>query len=175
MKSSTSIGLSSVLLLIGASVAGAEPTRGAKPCVPAPWLAAERNKKLASSVSTLGTTVYINMSGLSFAEGDRGALREFAEATKRYSQATRFAASWDTLMPEYHNFDRWVYDRNRQAVFRQSSGDGQSDWNGFCVTEPLGVTDEMIQRAAAKRNNTVFDLLRFGAINRRVYWKGVGC
>lgn len=100
------------------------------------------------------------------------ALQEFAEATKRYSQATRFAASWDTLMPEYHNFDRWIYDRNQQAVFRQSSGDGQSDWNGFCVTEPLGVTDEMIQRAAAKRNNTVFDLLRFGAINRRVYWKG---
>ena len=141
-----------------------------KPYVNAPWLSISENRGY-SHFSTCGTWVYINMAGLSFAEGDWGALEAFAKGIKRYSQATRFLASWETTLPESHYFDRWVYDRNQEVVFHQSSDNGSEGWNGFCVTEPVGVTDATIIRAARDENNTVYDLLRFGATNRNLWYK----
>lgn len=142
-----------------------------KPYVNAPWLSERANQIYANNYSTSGSCVYIDMSGSSFVEGDWGTLEAFEKGIKRYSQATRFLASWETTLHESSYFNRWVYDRNQEAIFYQDSDDGKTNWSGFSATEPVGVTDAMIERAAKHGGKRVYDLLRFGATNRNVWYE----
>ncbi len=162
----------SIILLASLMCGAHAEAAGRKPYVPAPWISTQQNKHNAEVFSTQGAIVFIDMKFSSGAEGDRDALHYFADATKRYSQATRFIAEWETDLFNRYFIDRWIYDRNLQVAFGQSSQDG-GGLGGFNNVEPVGVTDQMIWQAASEPDpdNSVYDLLRYGAINRRVFWK----
>lgn len=163
-----------IIFLVGLTFStgfGVAKADDAKPYMFASWLSEKENKRNAEKFSTLGTVVEIDMGEINPGDADYYALRYFADAAKRYSQATRFVAHWHYTFTDDQGFSRWVYDRNQQAVFYQSSTDGKTGWNGFCVTEPVGVTKYMVEKAAQK-GATIYDLSNFGAINRRQYFKG---
>ena len=105
-------------------------------------------------------------------EAAMGALHDFAMGAKRYQEATRFVSFYTTVISSNNYFGQWIYDRNQETIYWQSSPDGKTDWGGFAGVEMVGVTDVMITRAAQDKSNSVFDLLRFGATRRRIWWKG---